>query len=72
MGDHDRELGAIDARLAALEKAVTDLDKKMDEVREAMLLGRGWSRVGAYAGAVLLVFLGALAGQLLSWLWPVR
>lgn len=69
MTENDREMGSFSARLEAIEAAVEDLDKTVGEIRDVMMMGRGLSRIGAYAGAVLLIFLGAFASQLVAWLW---
>lgn len=68
----EREMGELSARMAALEKTVEDLHEKVGEIRDVMMMGRGISRIGAYAGAILLVVIGAVVGQLVGWLWPVR
>ena len=68
----EREMGELAARMAVLEKTVEDLHEKVGEIRDVMMMGRGISRIGAYAGAILLVVIGAVVGQLVGWLWPVR
>lgn len=68
----EREMGELSARMAVLEKTVEDLNEKVGEIRDVMMMGKGISRIAAYAGAILLVVIGAVVGQLVGWLWPVR
>lgn len=56
MGDLDRDIGDLQARTAALEKWVHDIDGKLDRLLEAAAMGRGawWAiiKIGGIAVAV--------------------
>lgn len=67
--DHDRELGALGARMAALEKTVVDIDRKVGEMRDVMMMGNGVWKVAAIIGGVFLIVLGGVISHIVSLIW---
>lgn len=66
-----RELGALHARLANVEKSTDQMATKLDEVHDAIVTARGqWKALVFLAGAA--ATLGGLVVAALAWLWPVR
>jgi hypothetical protein len=64
-----RELGALDARLAHVEKSVDDMHLKLGEVHDAIVTARGqWKALVFLAGAA--ATLGGLIVAILAWVWP--
>lgn len=56
MGDHDRDIGALEARTAALESWVKDIDTKLDRLLEAAAMGKGaWWAILKLGGAVVTI-----------------
>jgi len=67
----DRELGALDARLAHVEKSVDSMERKLGEVHDAIVTARGqWKALVFLVGAA--ATLGGLIVGILAWLWPAR
>jgi len=66
-----RELGAVDARLAHVEKSMDDMSVKLGEVHDAIVTARGqWKALVCLAGAA--ATLGGIVVAAVAWLWPVR
>lgn len=69
MAEVDRELGALDARLAHVEKSVDSMERKLGEVHDAIVTARGqWKAL-----VVLISAAAGLSGLIvgfLAWLWP--
>lgn len=64
-----RELGGLDARLANVEKSVDDMNKKLDDVHDAIVTARGqWKSLVFLTGTAATV--GGLIVGFLAWLWP--
>lgn len=64
-----RELGGLDARLANVEKSVDDMNKKLDDVHDAIVTARGqWKALVFLTGTAATV--GGLIVGFLAWLWP--
>lgn len=64
-----RELGALDARLAHVEKSMDDMSVKLSEVHDAIVTARGqWKALVFLTGAA--ATLGGLVVAFLAWLWP--
>lgn len=64
-----RELGALDARLAHVEKSTDKMSGKIDEVHDAIVTARGqWKALVFLTGAA--ATLGGLIVGFLAWFWP--
>ena len=63
----DREIGALTARMAAMERTIEAMSEKVDRVHDAMLKAEGGWKTMLVLGSIAAA-LGAAAAKVIDWI----